>query len=109
MAVFTPPANATEVPPVFPEGSRDQSAMQYNLFRHFRSRPCGRNVYYRETAGVGSVTEDDPVTTYNSDGTANIVGGSDVKMTWYGGHGPYTLTANQQTALVAAGYGAYIT
>lgn len=104
MATFQAPSLSAGVPPVLPEGDPDQTPQAFRLFSYFSSRPSGRNVYYRETNGVGSVTENDPVTTYDANGNVLIDGWSDIKHVWWGGHAAETITAAQQTALVAAGY-----
>lgn len=72
------------------------------LFRHYRSRPEGRNVYIYSD---GSVSEVDPngVTTQwqATDGDQT---GIYITACFYGGHGAYPVTATQATLLTAAGY-----
>ena len=102
MSTFTPPAQST-VPPVLLPGDPAQTPQGFALFRYFRSRPEGINVYYLSD---GTVTENDP------DGTTVFWAASDVGRTtqpyvaqaWYGGHDAYALTSAQATALTAAGY-----
>ena len=104
MSTFQAPSDSDGDPPVLPEGDPDQSQIGFRLFRYFNSRPAGRNVYYRETNGVGSVTETDPQTTYDSNGNVLVDGWSDVVHVWWGGHAAETVTAAQATALTNAGY-----
>lgn len=109
MATFTPPANATEVPPVLPVGDPEQSALGFRLFRFYRARPAGRNVYMYKAGSVsatafGRVTETDPTSTYNSSGVATSNGWDDIEIVFYGGHGAVTVTSAQATALTNAGY-----
>jgi hypothetical protein len=104
MATFQAPSDSSGTPPVLPEGDPDQTPLGFRLFRYYRSRPAGRNVYYRESNGVGSVTETDPQTTYDSNGNILIDGWSDIAHVWWGGHAAETVTATQATALTNAGY-----
>lgn len=102
MSTFTPSAQSI-VPAVLVPGDPEQTPTGYNLFRHFRSRPEGVNVYYLSD---GTVTENDP------DGIAVFWTAADVgrttqpyvKTAWYGGHDSYDLTSAESTALTAAGY-----
>lgn len=106
MPVFTPPSR-NAVPSVLPPwtGREAQTVTGWRLFRHYRSRPEGINVFLLSD---GTVTEDDP------DGTSvhwlnENDGNPYVQVAWYGGHDDYNITEAQKTLLVAAGYGAYIT
>jgi len=64
----------------------------YNLLRHYQSLPRGRNVF---KLSDGTYTENDP-----SDWDS-------VAIAYYGGHS-YDITADEASALTAAGYGSYI-
>ena len=73
--------------------SLGEGRRRHNLFRHYANRPQGRNIY---RLNDGSYTENDP-----SDYSM-------VSRVYYGGH-VYEVTAEEETELTAAGYGAYIT
>jgi hypothetical protein len=100
---FTPPATST-VPPVLPPGTGGQTPLQYRLWRHYRSRPEGRNVY---VLSDGTVTEDDP-----DSETVHWFGGHDspadgtpyVVHVFYGGHDDYIIDDATATLLAAEGY-----
>lgn len=100
MSTFTPPGR-TAVPPTLPYDGADQTPLGRRLFRHYRSRPEGINVYMLSD---GSITEEDP------DGEAVVWSRGDkagavyVTQAWYGGHDDYNLTDAQATALTDAGY-----
>jgi hypothetical protein len=100
VAIFVCPA-ALENPPTLPEyhpGNR--------LFRHYRSRPVGHNVFIYSN---NTVSEQEP------DGTTTLWRESDrmgdtmpnaphvVKVFW-GGHEAELITIQQRSLLVAAGY-----
>lgn len=107
MPTFSPPV-VSDVPPVLPEGDPEQSGPAFRLFRYYRARPRGLNVYvYRAgtvSAGVfGRVTEVDPVTTYTG-GVATSDGWSDIEQVIWGGHAPVYVSDSVADALVAAGY-----
>lgn len=111
MATFSPPVSSTGVPPTLPEGEPEQHPLGFRLFRYFSARPGGdgNNVYYRITSAagepeVGEVTNVDPVTTYNSDGSVAVTAWDDVAAVWWAGHAPQEVTDAQATALVAGGY-----
>jgi hypothetical protein len=95
MPLFTPPAHATEVPPV----DVDSRGPARALFRHYRARPAGRNVY---------IYSDDTVSEVDPDGSATFCrrdeGSPYVTAFFQGGAGPYTVTAAQETLLEAAGF-----
>ncbi len=108
MATFTPPT-VNDTPPVLPVGDPDQEPGAYRLFRHFRARPSGINVYqYRVGSGmqlaVGIISEVDPYSTYNADGSLASNGWDDLETVWWGGHDDVPITAAQSALLVAAGY-----
>ena len=94
MAVFRPPTDnflsLSDIDVRQPWSQNQRFA--YRLFRHFESQPRGRNVY---KLSDGSYTENEPADY------------STVVFTYYGGH-DYELDADEQAALVAAGYGAFI-
>jgi hypothetical protein len=102
---------------VLPDGDPEQDPIAARLFRYYRARPGGdgNNVYYRILSGkgtpaeVGEVTNTDPVTTYDSNGQPLVDGWSDVEHVWWAGHEAETITSAQETALIAGGYGPYIT
>ena len=94
MATFTPPATST-VPPVLPTSS----GVSYLLFRHYRTRPEGINVY---VLSDGTVTETDP------DGT-NVYwqaaeGSPYVTECFYGGHDAYNISDATAALLISEGY-----
>lgn len=101
MASFTPPANATENPPTLP-GS---TPLQKSLFRHFRARPAGINVYILND---DTVTEDDPdgtaVVWVIGDRNGEAISAKYVKRAFYGGATYTDVTDAESTLLVAAGY-----
>lgn len=111
MSTFTPPARSG-VPPVLPpwSGREAQTITSYKLFRHYRSRPEGINVF---ELSDGTITEDDPdgtaVVWSPGDRTGDSIDALYVVTAWYGGHDDYVLTDAQETALTDAGYGPYIT
>lgn len=111
MPTFTPPVSSTGVPPVLPEGDPEQHPLGYRLMRYYSARPGGdgNNVYYRVVSGsgpseVGEVTNVDPYTTYNSDGSVLVDGWSDVAHVWWAGHIGEEITVAQAVALANAGY-----
>jgi hypothetical protein len=84
---FTAPVSDL-VPPILP----DTRGPALGLFRHYKSRAQGRNVYI--VNGVAS--ENSPT-------------GSDVvTRVFYGGHDPESITAAEAVILTAAGYGSLI-
>jgi hypothetical protein len=95
---FTPPATST-VPSVLPPGAEGQTPLQYRLWRHYRSRPEGVNVY---VLSDGTVTEDDPDQEtsfwYAPDGNPYV------KVAFYGGHDAYEITDEIAALLVSQGY-----
>lgn len=95
MAVFNPPTDDV-VPPVYlswPDHYRPVPRLSQRLFRHYKPRARGRNVYL--LVG-GTVTETQP---------ADM---STVSKIFYGGHVEPVNDA-EVTILTAAGYGAFIT
>lgn len=100
MSTFTPPSR-NAVPPVLPTISADQSRLARRLFRHYRSRPEGINVYYLSD---GTITEDDPDGENVVWAQGDKVGATYVVTAWYGGHDDYQLTTAEATALTLAGY-----
>ena len=76
------------------------------LFRHYHSRPAGRNVYIYSN---GSVTETDPDGSstlwsreqVTSDNPANV---AFVYRVFWGGHAPEQITAAEALLLTNAGY-----
>lgn len=100
---FAPPANADENPPTLPD---DSYSLSYRLFRHYRSRPVGRNVYIMSD---NTVTETDP------DGYSSLWKESDrmgdtlagcphVSHVFWGGHDAEAVTGAEATLLTNAGY-----
>lgn len=112
MATFQAPVSSTGVPSVLPDNDPEAHPIAQRLFRYYRARPGGdgNNVYYRIVSGkgtpaeVGTVTNVDPYTTYDSNGRVLVDGWSDVAHVWWAGHAAEEVTAAQQTALVNAGY-----
>jgi len=98
MAIFRPPTEnfVTPVPytPSTEMGliSRERK-LQNNLAKFFQPTARGRNVYWLTD---GTFVEDDPAFQ------------EDIRKVFYGGH-DNEITAEEQAALTAAGYGAYIT
>lgn len=115
MAIFTPPVDSAGVPPVLPVGDPEQSPGSYRLMRYYRSRPMGRNVYVYKAGSTTAValgtqvTENDPVTQYDSNGNVTTNGWQDLQVVFYGGHAPQTINAAMVTLLTNAGYAANIT
>ena len=50
------------------------------------------------------VSETDPISLYDSAGAVTTNGWDDLEIVFWGGTGPYTVTAAQATVLTAAGY-----
>ena len=94
MAIFTPPTdnfhNLSDID-IDQMWSTDMR-LQYRLWRHFAALPRGRNVY---KLSDGSYVESEP---------ADM---SAVTISYYGGRS-YEVSAAEEAALVAAGYGDYI-
>lgn len=108
MSTFTPPT-VSDVPPVLPEGDPEQSDLAFRLYRFFRSRPSGVNVYLYKAGTVsatahGRVTEDDPTTLYDSSGNATTDGWSDLQRVFWGGTTAVDVTSEEATLLTDAGY-----
>lgn len=87
MATFTPPTVA--------DGPRTLADPHPGnvLMRHYSPLVRGVNVFYLTDGTVTTVQPYDAAT---------------IDTVWYGGHTGYEVTAVQQAALVAAGYGSYI-
>lgn len=83
------------VPPTLPGPSLDEGepeSLRRRLWRYYRQPDIGMNVYLLRD---GTVTQHDPLTE---------AGWAAVDVAFYGGHGPYLVSAAQAAALVAAGY-----
>lgn len=103
MATFAAPANATEGSPTLPD---DMRSLSYRLFRHYRPRPVGINVYILSN---NTVTEVDPdgmsIIWRESDRTSDtIIGCPTVSHVFWGGHVAETVTSAEAALLTAAGY-----
>jgi hypothetical protein len=101
---FTCPSRL-ELPPYLP-GS---NGMQKRLYRHYRARPAGINVFvYREGTVsenvFGRITEIPPASTYDAAGVLSSDGWEDIEIVYWGGHGPVNVTADQAAVLEGAGY-----
>lgn len=108
MSTFTPPS-VNDLPPVLPDGDPEQTRESVRLFRFFRARPSGVNVYLYKLGSLseaahGRVTEDDPITLYDTAGQPTTNGWEDLEVVFYGGHGPTTLISDWETVLTDAGY-----
>ena len=108
MATFAPPTR-NEQPPVLPEGDPDQTEGAFRLFRFYKARPTGVNVYMYKigslfAAARGRVTEEDPVTLYDSNAVMTSNGWDDIEVVFWGAHAPTTLIDDWATVLTAAGY-----
>jgi hypothetical protein len=101
--LFFTPINPKEDPPTLPF---DQMGPSYRLFRHYKSRPCGRNVY---------IYSDDTVNEYDPDGYTTLWRESDrtsstnlnaphVVHVFWGGHEGELVTPHEAALLTAAGY-----
>lgn len=94
MAVFTPPTDnffsLAEFDVSQPWSANKRFA--FNLLKHYRSEPRGRNVY---KLSDGTYVENEPEDY------------STVVFTYYGGH-DWPVDAAEVVALTAAGYGDYI-
>jgi hypothetical protein len=101
---FTPPG-VSGVPPVLPYGHAEQSALGFRLFRHYRARPEGVNVYLLSD---DTITEEDPdgsqVVWSRNDRTGDSINAKWVVTAWFGGHDNYELTDHEAALLAAAGY-----
>ena len=98
MPTFTPPTSDT-VPPVLGPEDPEYAPLANRLFRHYRARPAGRNVYLLSD---NTVTETDPngrtVFWQQADGSPYV------SRAFYGGHDSYIISAAEKTILDAAGY-----
>lgn len=108
MASFTPPTRS-DIPPVLPEGDLEQNPVAFRLFRFFRARPSGINVFLYKNgtysaSRFGQVTETDPVAIYNSSGVAVSDGWEDLQLVFWGGHGAVIIDDDVAQLLVDAGY-----
>jgi hypothetical protein len=98
MATFRPPTDnfVTQAPTtretVLGVVSRDER-LRRRLAQFYPATPRGRNVYWLLN---GTFTEDDPADP------------ADIRTVFYGGH-DNVVTAEEEAALIAAGYGSYIT
>ena len=72
------------------------------LFRHYRSRPEGRNVFIYSDGTVSEVDPNGVTTQWNQTDGDQL--GVYVTACFYGGAGPYAVTAAQATLLTNAGY-----
>lgn len=95
MPTFTPPTDDFHNLSDFDVDTPNTPSVRraYNLLRHYKSLPRGRNVY---KLNDNTYTENEP-----SDW-------STISLTYYGGH-VYDITTAEAAALTAAGYGANIT
>lgn len=98
MATFRPPTDnfVTQAPTtrntVMGIMSRDER-LRRRLAQFYPAAPRGRNVYWLLD---GTFIEDDPADP------------ADIRTVFYGGH-DNVVTAEEEAALIAAGYGSYIT
>jgi hypothetical protein len=101
---FTPPATSS-VPAVLPQGTPGQSQAAYALFRHYRARPEGTNVFYLSD---GTVTETEPdgesVVWTADERQSHNQNAPYVVRAFYGGHDNYEVNSNEANALIAEGY-----
>lgn len=114
MSTFTPPVDSAADPPVLPVGDPAQSPGGYRLFRYYRSRPAGRNVYVYKLGTVsatnfGRVTEQDPSASYDTNGKLASNGWDDIQIIFWGGHSSQTVDAAMAALLTTAGYAANLT
>ena len=102
MATFTPPANTSEVPKV------DASArgLPRRMFQRGGGNPRGRNFYIVDGT---TFTEEDPVATYNSNGSLNQEGSARVTRFFQSTTGPFTVSTAEAALITTAGFGAYLT
>lgn len=103
MATFTPPSE-NSVPPTLPEGSPGQTDLQYRLFRHFRRRPAGIDVFIYSNGTVSEIEPDSQTTFWSTQDAGYTAGLPYVTAAFYGGHDSYNITAAQSTLLTNAGY-----
>lgn len=101
--VFASPANPLENPPTLPD---DNYSLSYRLFRHYRARPVGRNVYILSD---DTVTERDPdgysILWRESDRTSDATPGCPhVTHVFWGGHDADEITDEEAVLLEDAGY-----
>lgn len=101
MSTFTPPANANEVGSI----DADTPALARRLLRWHGGNPRARNVYILDGT---TVTENDPVATYNADGSVNQYPEERVTR-FFQGAASHTVNAAEVTLLTDAGFGANIT
>jgi hypothetical protein len=102
---FTPPTEAW-VPPVLPQGDPAQTRLGHKLFRHYRNRYEGRNVFIYSNNTVSEVDPDGTSTLWReSDRTADTLPNAPhVVVAIWGGHEPPALTNAQLILLATAGY-----
>lgn len=95
---FAPPANAVAVPPVLPEAHPGN-----RLFRHYRARPEGRNVFIYSD-GTVSEREPDGQATFWKKTDATRVAQPYVTHAFWGGHSAEQITDAEAALLIAAGF-----
>lgn len=108
MATFTPPVNASGVPSVLPVGDPEQTALGYKLFRHYKARPEGVDVFLYSD-GSARTTPPDSRTSFWSAMDTTRTTQPYVTHAFWGGHAPETITTAEAALLTAAGFGANIT
>lgn len=109
MPTWTPPVNSTENPSVLPGPDPTQSVAGFKLFRHYKSRPVGRNVFIFSD-NTASETDPDGITTlWNAaDRTGDSINAKYVVRALYGGHATESLTTAEAAILTASGFGANV-
>lgn len=101
---FVTPA-VNDVPPTLP----NDWDLGDRLFRFFRARPSGVNVYLYKAGSLsavahGRVDETDPIALYDTNGVVTTNGWEDLETVFWGGCQPVEVTDEQATVLTAAGY-----
>lgn len=103
MATFTPPTYPEGLPPTLPA---DEHSLSYKLFRHYRGRPEGRNVYIYSNDTVSEADPDGYSTLWReADRTSSTLANAPtVSHVFWGGHEAETVTSAEEALLIAAGY-----
>lgn len=101
MASFQSPSTEGGIPSILPT----TRGVQRQLFRFYRARPEGRNVYIFSNDTVSENDPDGDTTVWNiQDRSADSPNAPYVTHVFWGGHDADPITAHEQELLEEAGY-----